>query len=665
DAWAEEEESVTVTLTAGTGYTVGGADHAEVIIADGSPDTGPQVSITATQPYAFEADQQPGQFTVSRSGDTTSSLTVYYTISGTATPGSDYTTLYGSVVLAPGESSMTVDVIPVDDTTAEPDETVELTLTSNPNYGLSQESSATVTIVDNDSVVTVTASDPNAAEAGPDAGVFTVSRTGDTTGELTVAYTISGTATAELDYEALSGLATIAAGAASTTITVSPVNDTLQEGSETVEVTLEPSIGYTVGTPSSATVTIADDATDTGPQVTITATDSSANEDTLDPAVFTVTRTGSLSEGLTVFYEVSGLAVSGEDYVALNGSVYIQPSASSATIVVIPYDDSLSEGQETVVATLTPAAAYQVGQPSSAVAFIDEGSGDQQPSITFLDATKTKVPPFLRVAKWKGAFVGNAPLQGDLFQNDPDRFHIRVKDPSKAAQGSITIQISTIGSADSRYNDNPTTITLTKKAGTQDVFETPNDRSQVLVSNVADERHKVNNVADDVAEDRTHIVALDGSVRVTYPGSTAAPVTKKVPVLKRVQVNVNILTDALHAPLIGEPFVDSGTPTGVPVYNTGERYWDVNGNKKRDGKLNLPFSLRRVERDIRIANESYAQVGVHFQAFIQFATAPKELLKQGEEGFVALNPTTPVSGDKNLKKPGAYERAISLRHRHS
>jgi N-acetylneuraminic acid mutarotase len=105
--------------------------------------------------------------------------------------------------------------------------------------------------------VSVTASDPSAAEAGPDAGTFVVSREGDTTAPLTVHYAVGGTATAGADYAALSGSAVIPAGASSAVLTVNPVDDAAAEAGETVILTLAPAATYNLSG-ASATVSIAD-----------------------------------------------------------------------------------------------------------------------------------------------------------------------------------------------------------------------------------------------------------------------------------------------------------------------------------------------------------------------------------------------------------------------
>jgi predicted extracellular nuclease len=112
---------------------------------------GMTVAIAATDPNAAEAGQDPGTFRLSRTGDTTSALTVSYTIGGTATNGTDYTpNLTGTAVIAAGETSVDITITPVDDALVDGSETVVLTLVDGADYGLGTSPSATVTIGDND-----------------------------------------------------------------------------------------------------------------------------------------------------------------------------------------------------------------------------------------------------------------------------------------------------------------------------------------------------------------------------------------------------------------------------------------------------------------------------------------------------------------------------------
>jgi hypothetical protein len=108
------------------------------------------------------------------------------------------------------------------------------------------------------STVSVAAHYGSASELGPTPGMFRLTRTGDLSAPLTVNIALSGTATKNTDYLAWENSARFEAGSDRAFLTILPVNDTLVEGAETVIVTVTAGTGYTVGTPASATVTIAD-----------------------------------------------------------------------------------------------------------------------------------------------------------------------------------------------------------------------------------------------------------------------------------------------------------------------------------------------------------------------------------------------------------------------
>jgi len=101
------------------------------------------------------------------------------------------------VTIPPNTTSVAIPVVPFDDTVVEGSETAQVTLSADTGYSIDPEhSSAAVTIADNDMpTVSILATDPSAAEAGPDPGEFTISRTGSTAQALTVYYTIAGSAT--------------------------------------------------------------------------------------------------------------------------------------------------------------------------------------------------------------------------------------------------------------------------------------------------------------------------------------------------------------------------------------------------------------------------------------------------------------------------------------
>ena len=108
------------------------------------------VTVTASDNRATEAALTTGTFTFSRMGDTGPALTLNYTVTGTATSGSDYTALGTSVNFVAGASTATKTVIPLQDSLVEVDETVILTLAADTDYNLGSPTSASVTLTSDD-----------------------------------------------------------------------------------------------------------------------------------------------------------------------------------------------------------------------------------------------------------------------------------------------------------------------------------------------------------------------------------------------------------------------------------------------------------------------------------------------------------------------------------
>jgi hypothetical protein len=118
-----------------------------------------------------------------------------------------------------------------------------------PTPGALQFSSAAYTIAENGANATIT-----------------VNRTGGSSGSVTVNYaTANGTATAGADYTAASGTLTFANGVTSQTFTVPILDDAVVEPNETVTLTISNTTGgATLGSPTSATLTIIDNDGVTG-----------------------------------------------------------------------------------------------------------------------------------------------------------------------------------------------------------------------------------------------------------------------------------------------------------------------------------------------------------------------------------------------------------------
>ena len=179
---------------------------------------------------------------------------------------SDYTAVSQTVSFANGDTANKTVSIPIlDDTTAEGNETVNLALTS-PTGGatLGSPSTAVLTITDNDAAPAGTlqfsAATYSVAENGGNATI-TVTRTGGSAGAVGVSFaTSNGTATAGQDYTATSQTVSFGNGdTANKTVSIPILDDTAVEGNETVNLALTaPTGGATLGSPSTAVLTITD-----------------------------------------------------------------------------------------------------------------------------------------------------------------------------------------------------------------------------------------------------------------------------------------------------------------------------------------------------------------------------------------------------------------------
>ena len=380
DATVEGNETVTVTLQAGAGYSListATATGSVSVVSDDFPSTATTINIVATDANASEAGRDPGVFTVTRTGgSTTGAQTIYLQYGFQTAQGADYDAISTAVAFAAGQTSATITVRPVDDATVENTESVILFLSPSTQYRSGTSTSARINIADNDVAappvtprITIAATDADAGEAGTNPGTFTLTRSGALNSTLTVRYTASGTATPGTlatggDLVPLGGFVFFNWGSATTTITVTPVNDSGVEPVETVIVSLTDGATYDLGAVSTATVNITSDDVGTAPvlpTITIAATDAAAAELNRDGGVFRVTRTGATTAALTVNYAISGTATNGPDFNTLASSVAIPIGATFADITLTPIDDTAVEANETAVLTLAASASYQLG----------------------------------------------------------------------------------------------------------------------------------------------------------------------------------------------------------------------------------------------------------------------------------------------------------------
>jgi len=153
---------------------------------------------------------------------------VSYTVGGTASAGSDYSTLSGSVTVTAGNTTAVIPVAVQDDSIVEGTETVSVTLTaatSNAAIRPQARTRSTSPMRTRRPSASPSRAAATALSRGSDDGEFTVTMTKASSTDTTVSYTVGGTASAGSDYTALSGSVIVLAGNTTAVIAVDVQDD--------------------------------------------------------------------------------------------------------------------------------------------------------------------------------------------------------------------------------------------------------------------------------------------------------------------------------------------------------------------------------------------------------------------------------------------------------
>jgi PKD repeat protein/subtilisin family serine protease len=336
----------------------------------------PVITLTATQPDAYESGSVPGVINFHRTGDTSQSYEVYWTFSGTASNGVDYESLPTNSIFPAGQSDAPLTITPIDRGPGQPDKTVTVTLAPGSAYQIGASNSATVIIHSNSSsqlpVITLTATTPDAYESGSVPGVINVHRTGDTSQAYEVYWTFSGTASNGVDYESLPTNSIFPAGQSDAPLTITPIDRGPGQGDKTVIVTLAPGPAYQIGASNSATIII--HGTVSAPVASFTANPTSGQA----PLVvqFTDTSTGNPTAWNWNFGDGSTNSTQSPSH------TYGSAGSFTATLTVSGSSNQSSTATQTITVTNAPgpvAASFTAnptsGQTPLAVQFTDQSSG--------------------------------------------------------------------------------------------------------------------------------------------------------------------------------------------------------------------------------------------------------------------------------------------------
>ncbi|WP_428312727.1 Calx-beta domain-containing protein [Hydrocarboniphaga sp.] len=345
-----------------------------VVIAPGS---------LALSAAAYNVVESAGSvsITVSRSGGSSGAAAVdYATGNGSATAGSDYTAVSGTLNWADGDSAdKTIELTIMNDEQLEPDENFTLNLGNASGAALGTPASATITITNDDAARPGTLQfDAATYFVDESAGslVVNVTRAGGSDGAASVNYATSpGSATAGSDYQTSSGTLSWADGdAASKSFTVTIGNDAAVEGNETFNLVLSGASGASLGEIKAATATIVDDEAAQPGVIKLGASSYTVAENAGTLSVTVLRDIGSDGAVSVQYTTNNGTATAGGDYTLASGTLsWADGDVSARTISVPIIDDSLFEGAETFGVSLGSATGGALlGSPASATVTITD-----------------------------------------------------------------------------------------------------------------------------------------------------------------------------------------------------------------------------------------------------------------------------------------------------
>ncbi len=398
DQTDEVDETVIVAITSVLNAIEATEQQVTTTITD--DDDAPNVTLATDMANIIE---NGGIATVTATLDAVSALPVIINLgySGTASlSGVDATTAGGNnavsttqIVIPAGATSGSISITAVDDLLDETDETVIVAITSVVNAIEATEQQVTTTVTDDDDApgVSLTLDKLSIAEDG---GIATVTASIATASSYPVTINLGYSGTASLsgvDATTAGGnnavsttQIVIPAGATSGSISITAVDDLLDENDETVMVAITSVVNAIEATEQQVTVTITDD--DTPPNVTL-ATDKTTIEENGGVATVTAALDAVSALPVTINLAYSGTAsLGGTDATTAMGSnalstmqIIIPAGGTSGTIIITSAEDNIYEGDEDIIIDITSVSnAIEASEQQVSVGIIDN---ETQPTV--------------------------------------------------------------------------------------------------------------------------------------------------------------------------------------------------------------------------------------------------------------------------------------------
>jgi hypothetical protein len=355
DSLDEDDETIVVKIDGITNALESGAIQVTATLID--DDLEPALSVNNVAIDEGANGTRTPDFTISLSAPSSKIITVdYATADDTATTDdSDYLASSGTLIFNPGETAKTVNITVNGDTTYENNESFFVNLSNSTNATLAgDQGTGTLTNDDTPPTVSFTTANQSVSEAAGNATI-TAQLSAPSALDVTIPFIIDSSSTATsggTDYSLSPTLLTISAGNTTADLTLTLVDDAIDETDETIVVNLDAPTNAILGPVSSHTFTLIDDDT---AGIILTETDGTTivNESGSTDTI-TVVLTSQPTSNVVLAITSSD---PGEATASATPSLPLvfTPNtwATPQTVTITGVDDLLDDGDQTVNITLS------------------------------------------------------------------------------------------------------------------------------------------------------------------------------------------------------------------------------------------------------------------------------------------------------------------------
>ena len=410
---------------------------------------------------------QSGVIDVALTAPSSQNVEVSYEIragpSNSAIDGVDYISVAGNLTFTPGETQKSVNLSTINDALNEANEVIQFVLTNPVNAEL-QNNTTTVNILDDDPLPVIGVNNISVGESSNSATI-SVSLDAPSGRDVSVAFaSVDGSATKEVDYLEVSGTLNFAAGETQKTITVFPIDDSINEVDETFTIEFTNPVNAVTST-QAASVTILDN--DPLPSIQ-TISDQVVNE--ADGVVVIDLRLDSISASDAVIsYQTQNVsAQAGEDYIAASANITIPANSSGVSLTIDLIDDRVIEQTESFVISFTSVSGIKAFNDEISVTINDNDTGPYIAGSTSLSVdennsligTVETIDPdgdalSYSISGTDANLISVDSATGELSFNEPANFEVKnsyslvyeVTDGVNDTSANVSIQVNDVNEA--------------------------------------------------------------------------------------------------------------------------------------------------------------------------------------------------------------------------